>query len=196
MGIISRTGDLFYAFRFLKMLVTPFEKTKAFELGVIDKEGKVLKKGSERSTPDEKSSYTVFHRLVFNLKRIMAKAPGGKSLVARYGAALFLIKEHTGMSDAKLLKTLEKALDIEFTEELNENYWYQDDEARLMPGNYVLTENIASPVTGEVIGFMNEKIIVEDFKSPIGSISNINIYKVLHNKTKQEIYISNRDIKR
>ncbi len=196
MGIISRTGDLFYAFRFLKLLVTPFEKTQAFKLGVIDKEGKVLKKGSERSTPDEKSSYTVFHRLVFNLKRIMAKAPGGKSLVARYGAALFLIKEHTGMSDAKLLKTLEKALDIEFTEELNENYWYQDDEARLMPGNYVLTENIASPVTGEVIGFMNEKIIVEDFKSPIGSISNINIYKVLHNKTKQEIYISNRDIKR
>ena len=111
MGIISRTGDLFYAFRFLKLLVTPFDKTKAFELGVIDKEGKVLKKGSERSTPDEKSSYTVFHRLVFNLKRIMAKAPGGKSLVARYGAALFLIKEHTGMSDAKLLKTLEKALD-------------------------------------------------------------------------------------
>ena len=196
MGIISRTGDLFYAFRFLKLLVTPFDKTKAFELGVIDKEGKVLKKGSERSTPDEKSSYTVFHRLVFNLKRIMAKAPGGKSLVARYGAALFLIKEHTGMSDAKLLKTIEKALDIQFEEELSENYWYQDTEARLMPGNYILTENIASPITGDIIGFKNEKVIVEDFKSPIGSISNINIYRVLHNKTKQEIYISNRDIKR
>lgn len=196
MGIISRTGDLFYAFRFLKLLVTPFDKTKAFELGVIDKEGKVLKKGSERSTPDEKSSYTVFHRLVFNLKRIMAKAPGGKSLVARYGAALFLIKEHTGMSDAKLLKTLEKALDTQFEEELSENYWYQDTEARLMPGNYILTENIASPITGDIIGFKNEKVIVEDFKSPIGSISNINIYRVLHNKTKQEIYISNRDIKR
>ena len=196
MGIISRTGDLFYAFRFLKLLVTPFEKTKAFELGIINKDGEVLKKGRERSTPDEKSAYTVFHRLVFNLKKLIGKVPGGKSVVARYGAALFLIKEHTGMSDARLLKTLEKALDIEFTEELNENYWYQDDEARLMPGNYVLTENIASPVTGEVIGFMNEKIIVEDFKSPIGSISNINIYRVMHNKTKQDIYISNRDIKR
>ena len=44
MGIISRTGDLFYAFRFLKLLVTPFEKTKAFELGIIDKEEKLLKK--------------------------------------------------------------------------------------------------------------------------------------------------------
>lgn len=196
MGIISRTGDLFYAFRFLKLLVTPFEKTKAFELGVIDKDGAVLKKGNARSTPEEKSAYTVFHRLVFNLKRLIGKVPGGKSIVARYGAALFLIKEHTGMSDDKILKTLEKALDTTFTKEINENYWYQDEEARLMPGNYVLTEDMASPVTGEVIAFKNEKILVEDFKSPIGSISNINIYKVLHNKTKQEIYISNRDIKR
>jgi hypothetical protein len=55
---------------------------------------------------------------------------------------------------------------------------------------------MASPITGEVIAKKNEKIIVEDFKSPIGSISNINIYRVMNNKTKQEIYISNRDIKR
>ena len=196
MGIISRTGDLFYAFRFLKLLVTPFEKTKAFELGIIDDKGKVLKKASQRTKPEQKSAYTVFHRLVFNLKKIMAKAPGGKSVVARYGAALFLIKEHTGMTDKKLLKTIEKALDTTITDELSENYWYQDDEARLMPGNYVLTEDMASPITGEVIAKKNEKIIVEDFKSPIGSISNINIYRVMHNKTKQEIYISNRDIKR
>ena len=196
MGIISRTGDLFYAFRFLKLLVTPFEKTKAFELGIIDKNGAVLKKGAQRSTPEEKSAYTVFHRLVFNLKRLIGKVPGGKSVVARYGAALFLIKEHTGMSEKKLLKTLEKALDTTFTKEINENYWYQDEEARLMPGNYILTEDIASPMTGEVIAFKNEKILVEDFKSPIGSISNINIYRVLHNKTRQEIYISNRDISR
>jgi len=196
MGIISRTGDLFYAFRFLKLLVTPFEKTKAFELGIIDKEGKTLKKSVDRNTPQEKSAYTVFHRLVFNLKRIMSKAPGGKSVIARYGAALFLIKEHTGMSDSKLLKTLEKALDTTFENELNENYWYQDEEARLMPGNYVLTEDIASPNTGELIAKYNERIIVDDFKSPIGSISNINIYRVKHSKTNQDIYISNRDIKR
>ena len=196
MGIISRTGDLFYAFRFLKLLVTPFEKTKAFELGIIDKDGVVLKKGAERSTPEEKSAYTVFHRLVFNLKRIMAKAPGGKSVVARYGAALFLIKEHTGMSEKKLLKTLEKALDTTFTKEINENYWYQDEEARLMPGNYILVEDTVSPITGELIAKRNERINVDDFKSPVGSISNINIYRVKHSKTNQDIYISNRDISR
>lgn len=196
MGIISRTGDLFYAFRFLKLLVTPFEKTKAFELGVIDKDGVVLKKGAERSTPEEKSAYTVFHRLVFNLKRIMAKAPGGKSVIARYGAALFLIKEHTGMSEKKLIKTLEKALDTTFTKEINENYWYQDEEARLMPGNYILVEDTVSPITGELIAKRNERILVDDFKSPVGSISNINIYRVKHSKTNQDIYISNRDISR
>jgi hypothetical protein len=196
MGIISRTGDLFYAFRFLKLLVTPFEKTKAFELGIIDKDGVVLKKGAERSTPEEKSAYTVFHRLVFNLKRIMAKAPGGKSVVARYGAALFLIKEHTGMSEKQLLKTLEKALDTQFENELNENYWYQDEEARLMPGNYILVEDTISPITGELIAKRNERVNVDDFKTPIGSISNINIYRVKHLKTNQDIYISNRDISR
>lgn len=196
MGIISRTGDLFYAFRFLKLLVTPFEKTKAFELGIIDKDGTVIKKASERTTPEEKSAYTVFHRLVFNLKRIMAKAPGGKSVVARYGAALFLIKEHTGMSEKQLIKTLEKGLDIKFNNEINENYWYQDDEARLYPGNYILTEDVASLETGEIIAQKNSKVIVDDFKTPVGSISNINIYRVLHSKTKQNIYISNRDISR
>lgn len=196
MGIISRTGDLFYAFRFLKLLVTPFEKTKAFELGIIDKNGVVLKKGAERSTAEEKSAYTVFHRLVFNLKRIMAKAPGGKSVVARYGAALFLIKEHTGMSEDKILKTLEKALDEKIEEELNENYWYQDEEARLYPGNYVLLEDAASPITGEIIAFKNQRVKVNDLQSPVGSFSNINIYRVKHTKTNQDIYISNRDISR
>jgi hypothetical protein len=196
MGIISRTGDLFYAFRFLKLLVTPFEKTKAFELGIIDKNGAILKKRVDRQTPEEKSAYTVFHRLVFNLKRLIGKAPGGKSLVARYGAALFLIKEHTGMSDGKILRSLEKALDVKIEDELNENYWYQDQESRLMPGNYVLTEDMASPITGEIIAKVNERVIVDDFKTPVGCVSNINIYKVLHSKTKQEIYVSNRDIKR
>ena len=196
MGIISRTGDLFYAFRFLKLLVTPFEKTKAFELGIIDKNGAILKKRVDRQSPEEKSAYTVFHRLVFNLKRLIAKAPGGKSLVARYGAALFLIKEHTNMSEAKILKTIEKALDIELTDDLNENYWYQDSEARLYPGNYVLLEDVASPTTGEIIAFKNQRVQVNDLQSPVGSFSNINIYRVKHSKTNQDIYISNGDISR
>ena len=197
MGIISRAGDLFYAFRFLKLLVTPFENTPAFELGIIDKDGKVLKKAAERNSPEEKSAYTVFHRLVFNIKKLLAKVPGGKSVLARYGAALFLIKEHTGMSEKAIIKALEKYLETDLnSNQLDENAWYQDYEDRLMPGNYILQDDAISLETGEVIALKNSKIIVEDFLSPCGSFNNINIYKVKHKNTNQYIHITNRDISR
>tara|TARA_Y100000015_G_scaffold42630_1_gene50519 strand:- start:973 stop:1566 length:594 start_codon:yes stop_codon:yes gene_type:complete len=195
MSFVSRAGDLFYAFRFLKLLVTPFSKTKAYALGIIDDKGKVLKRAKQRTKPDEKAAYTVFHRLVFNLKRLIGKVPGGRSVVARYGAALFLIREHTNMSDEKMMEMLEKALDIEIDPyDLTENTWYQDENSNLYPGNYILTEDIASPITGEVIALKNTRVVVEDLQAPIGRFQDINIYSVKHSKTNQELYVSNGDI--
>ena len=197
MSFVSRAGDLFYAFRFLKLLVTPFKKTKAFQLGIVDEKGKVLKKAKERTTSPEKAAYTVFHRLVFNLKRLVGKVPGGRSLVARYGAALFLIREHTNMSEKKMLEMMEKALDIEFDpDELTENTWYQDKDSNLYPGKYILNEDMASPITGEIIALQNTQVVVEDLQAPIGKFKNINIYRVKHSKTNQELYVSNGDITR
>jgi hypothetical protein len=197
MGLISRTGDLFYAFRFLKLLVTPFEKTPAFELGIIDKDGNILKKTAERNSPEEKSAYTVFHRLVFNVKRLLAKVPGGKSVIGRYGAALFLIKEHTGMSEKAIIKALEKYLETDLsTNQIDENTWYQDYEDRLMPGNYILQTDAVSLETGEPIAYANQRVVVEDFMTPVGSFNDINIYRVKHKNTNQYIHITNRDISR
>ena len=98
MGVISRTADLFYAYRFIKLLVTPWEKTEAFELGIIDAEGKVVKRTSQLTTTEEKSAYTVFHRLVFNIKRLLNKLPFGQTKLASWATALYLIKEETGFS--------------------------------------------------------------------------------------------------
>ena len=67
-GILSRVGDIAYALRFLKLLVTPWEKMNAFKYGLIDNKGKKLKKPE---LPIEKSVYTIFHRLVFNIKRLL-----------------------------------------------------------------------------------------------------------------------------
>ena len=39
---MSRVIDALIAYRVLKLLVTPFNKTKAFKLGIIDDKGKVL----------------------------------------------------------------------------------------------------------------------------------------------------------
>lgn len=196
MGLLSRAADFAYAIRFLKLLVTPWNKTEAFKLGIVDERGKTIKKGKDLKTSQEKAAYTIFHRLVFNLKRVIQKLPFGKTLVASYASALFLIREETGMSDEQIKKTLEKFLEQPIEEEITENTWFQSTEDKLMPGTYILINNIVSPETGEEVAFANEKIIAEDFVYPSGSVFNINIYKVKHPKTKQEIYISTRDITR
>ena len=122
-GVISQTADLFYAFRFLKLLTRSWEQMEAFELGLIDKNGKVLKKA--KST-EEKSAYTVFHRLVFNIKRLLNKIPFGKSKFASYATALFLIKEHTGLPESKLKAILEEVTGEKFNDSVvNENKWFE-----------------------------------------------------------------------
>jgi len=82
--------DLVLVYQFLKRLTTPFNETKAYELGLIDEKGKRLKKAK---TSDEKKAMGYFDRLVFNLKRLIGKLPGGETKIASYAAALFLIRE-------------------------------------------------------------------------------------------------------
>ena len=96
MGIIKRAGDLVYTFRFLRLLTMKFEDTEAYKRGIIDDEGKRLKSynlDTMQEREDYNNFYTPFHRLVFNIKKLMAKAPGGGSKLASYAAALYLIKE-------------------------------------------------------------------------------------------------------
>ena len=95
MGIISGIGNIYFVYQFIKKLVTPFEKTDAFELGIIDKDGKILKKRRNLEGSKEKDAYTLSDTLVWNIKKLLGKVPGGKSKIATYGAALFLIKEQS-----------------------------------------------------------------------------------------------------
>ena len=44
---MGRVIDAIIAYRLLKLLVTPFKKTKAFQLGIIDEKGKVLIKSKD-----------------------------------------------------------------------------------------------------------------------------------------------------
>ena len=65
---MSRVIDAVIAYRVLKLLVTPFNRTKAFELGIIDEKGKVLKKSRDIKNAEERNAYTLLIRFVFNLK--------------------------------------------------------------------------------------------------------------------------------
>jgi hypothetical protein len=90
---MSALIDNALAFRILYMLVTSFEDTSAYKLGIIDKQGKPLKKSKDLKTFAEKNSYTNLDRLVFSLKKLLAKVPGGSSKLASLVAAYWLIKE-------------------------------------------------------------------------------------------------------
>ena len=90
----SRGADLYFVFRFLRLLTMKYEKTDAYKYGIIDKKGKPLKRSSELESVDEKAAYTMLHRLVFKVRRLIEKVPVlGKSILLNYAAALFLLKE-------------------------------------------------------------------------------------------------------
>ena len=89
----NRAVDLVITYRVIKLLVTPFEKQEAFKYGIIDKDGKVLKKYRTLKTTKEKQSYTILHRFVFNLKRILQKVGLGSRLGSFAVALALLIKE-------------------------------------------------------------------------------------------------------
>ena len=101
---MGRAIDLFVTYRFIKLLVTPFEKTPAYKLGIIDKDGNRVRPERDPNTnirpamqslktTEEKNAYTILHKLVFNIKKIFAKVPGLRTKLGTYAAALFLLKD-------------------------------------------------------------------------------------------------------
>ena len=105
----SGVANLIFTYSFLKRLVTPFNETKAYQLGIIDERGKKIK---SPKPSEELDSYSTFERLVFNIKKIIERLPGGKSKIASYGAALFLIREHNNpkehYTEREIIEELEK----------------------------------------------------------------------------------------
>jgi hypothetical protein len=103
--------DLYVLYKFIKAISTPFDETKAFELGIVDKKGKLLKKPKTKA---EKEAYDHFDRFTFNIKRILGRV-GLDQKYATYAGALLLMKE--GADGVNMT-------DIEIEEALVENYKY------------------------------------------------------------------------
>jgi hypothetical protein len=95
----NKAVDLFLVYQFIKRLATPFEQWDAFEQGIIDRQGKVLKPANTLKTPEENAAWGYFDRMVANLKKLLAKVPGGSSRIATYAAALLLLKEQKNLDN-------------------------------------------------------------------------------------------------
>jgi shikimate kinase len=110
--------DLFLVYQFIRRLATPFEKWPAYEAGVIDKDGNILKGKRERNFKSEKDSFGKFDLMLLKLKKLLAKVPGGSSRLASYAAALWLIREWNHFTDESLLnesvseKSIDRSLEL------------------------------------------------------------------------------------
>ena len=129
---MSRPVDLLIAYRVIKMLVTPFKDQPAFKYGIIDDKGNVLKKYKTITGSQEKRSYTILHRFVFNLKRILSKVGIRGKLGSFAVAAALLLKEDKRYAIHK--ETIESAV-ITY---LKENNLYEEilNESREIPEVY------------------------------------------------------------
>ena len=209
MGLFKRATDLVYTLRFLRLLTTPFEKTKAFEHGIIDKFGNVDKNyGKIAGEPDpnkrdkqktlKKEFFTPFIRLVFNIKKLFAKVPGLRTKVGTYAAALFLLKdtfkEHVEDPDMfekefmKYLKENKIELDTEISEEVI-------GFGEVLPkGEYVLKNDILNKEEEELTAKKGDKVIAFEDEAPVDTILGVEIFPVVHMKTQEKIYVSLEDI--
>ena len=130
---MTRFVDSIIAYRILRMLTTPFEETDAFRLGIVDNKGKELKKMRELNSVDERDAYSILHRMIFRLKRIIEKVPIENKKLASFAAALSLIKEHAyDTSEPVNLESLYlDRLSCDLTEDLNFIKNYTDNKYML-----------------------------------------------------------------
>jgi len=199
MGLLKSAADLVYTIRFLKLLVTPFTDTEAYKAGIVDEDGKKRKDFNTNSTDDReayRSHYTPFHRLVFNLKRLMAKVPGGQSVVARYGAALALIKENGQLSNSKLMQ-IHKETGIDILDVLAEDsQWFMLEDKQLGPGVYRFKHDTITIDCEDIVKKDDRVRVFESDSSPVHEVLGIDIYKGMHLNSKQWVYFSSGEITR
>lgn len=108
-GPVVSATDFIYAYRFLSKLVTPFKKTDAYKLGIIDEDGNILKTRDELHTRAEKDAFTYLDLLICNLKKQLKKYSPlvYKRTTPNIVAAMtFMLKEHYQMRDSVLVERL------------------------------------------------------------------------------------------
>lgn len=121
--------NTYISYRLIKLLSTPFEKWKACDLGIIDKEGNILRKPE---TSQEKDAYSTFEKIVRNIKRAITKLTGHSRAAAILSTLVilkddyqlpvigYILKEEVIMP-AELVKSLSKKANI--STEKGEGLW-------------------------------------------------------------------------
>ena len=183
---MSRVIDALIAYRVVKLLVTPFNKTEAFKLGIIDDKGKVLIKSkdflktfSSQQLPKARKAYTMLIRFVFNLKRLLSKVGIRGPLTTAAAAAIAFFKEENGQNDYVERAVYKHLKENGFEFEVNENY---GDIMR--PGTYRVKRNITD-LEGDIVINIDEEVI---FEGKTDTIMGYDVFKY------KNVYLTTEDL--
>ena len=192
---MGRAVDLFVVYRFLKLLVTPWKKQEAYKLGIIDKDGKALKKARDLGLESERSAFTLLHRLVFNLKRIMMKIPGVRTQLGTYATALFLLKEKYNLDhipEGEINKYLMENKLVSFDNNISEEVM---GFGNMLPmGEYKLKDQVTAD-DDEIDAQPGDIVSALEDIPPSDTILGVDVFPVIHKRSNKIIYVSLEDIK-
>ncbi|SVB33261.1 uncharacterized protein METZ01_LOCUS186115, partial [marine metagenome] len=171
------------AYRVLKLLVTPFNKTKAFELGIIDEKGKVLIKSKQiRKLPNPekaRNAYTLLIRFVFNLKRMLSKIGIRGPLGSAAAAAIAFFKEEHGDNPEVEREVYKYLKEQGFEFEISENYGEP-----LPEGTYKVKHDIYN-LDGDVVINIDESV---EFNGEVDTIMGYDVFKY------NDVYLTTEDL--
>ena len=193
MGLVKSAVDLTYTFRFIRMLVMKWENWDAYKLGIIDENGK-RQRNVKLDTDEKKSAYTPFVRLAANIKRLVAKIPGGGSKLGSFASALFLIKEKVGTEG---LEKICKELNVDVLDFLNEkNEWFLLEDKQLSPGVYKVSNAKLLNKTCDELVWPRDQVRIQDECFPVGDVFGVDVYEATHIKTNQKVYVTASELLR
>jgi len=172
---MGRVIDALIAYRLLKLLITPFKKTKAYQMGIIDDKGKVLIKAKQfqKSFPsnkqqEAKKAYTLLIRFIFNLKRILGKVGIRGALGSAAAAAIAFFREQNDYNPIIEKQVYKHIKEQGFEFDISENYGEP-----ISHGRYIVNKDIYD-LEGDIVINRGEVI---DFKEDVQPIMGYDVFK-------------------
>lgn len=169
----------YIAYKFIVLLTTPWIKQDAYKLGLIDDKGKLVRKPE---TQEERKAYTTFHKLVFNLKRLLQKMPFGSWRLSSYAAALYLLRDQYGL-DKDIVESIVRP-------HIKDLFLCEDTSHTLNPGKYTLSYphpyNPTRYKQGDVVTIS---------KDEIDQLFNTPLYRAKHHNTGDVIVVGSGHVK-
>ena len=184
MGVV----DTVIVFRILKMMTKKWSEMDAYKFGLIDDNGKRIK-SKKPKTSEEKNSFTLLHRLVFNLKRVLELLPFGRTRLASYAASLALLKEHFNIDGESLERHFYQYLkENDLVLDLLEGH---DNMNNLQKGKqYELRQSVWNEEDN--VGYRGDQVQV---LGKTDNVMGVDIYRVYNITQDQSMLITGHDIK-